>query len=159
MPKILVLLSLMISIVGFSAQGGAQSAASEGCNIINGVDLPALNPTGNIIGISRAYFAGDTILATISPPTGSGTPTSVELQVDGSVVDSDGFPGSVTYVFPSDGSFDVDFILDNGQASWTLTCGQPPQAVPTMPIYGLVLTILGLLLVASRRLQVSSKRK
>ena len=159
MPKILVSLLLMISILGFSVQGGAQSAASEGCDIINGVDLPAVNPTGNIFGISREYFAGDTILATISPPIGNGTPTSVELQVDGNVVDSDGFPGSVTYVFPSDGSFDVDFILDTGQASWTLTCGQPPQAVPAVPFYGLALTILGLLLLASRRLQVSTKHK
>ena len=159
MPKILVLLSLIISILGFSVQGSAQQATSEGCDILNGTDLPALNPTGGILGISRAYFAGDTILATVSPPTANGTPTSVELRVDGNVVDSDSFPGSVTYVFPSDGNFQVDMDLDDGQAAWTLTCGQPPQAVPTMPIYGLVLTILGLLLVASRRLQVSTKRK
>jgi len=158
-PKILVLLSLMISIIGFSVQGNAQPETSEGCDILNGVDLPALNPTGGIDGISRAYFAGDTILATVSPPTENGPPTSIELRLDGNVVDSDSFPGSVTYVFPSDGNFQVDIDLDDGQATWTLTCGQPPQAVPTMPIYGLVLTILGLLLVASRRLQVSTKRK
>ena len=159
MPRILVLLLFMISILGFSLQGSAQPATSEGCDILNGVDLPARNPTGGILGISRAYFAGDTILATVSPPTANGTPTSVELRVDGNVVDSDSFPGSVTYVFPSDGNFDVDMDLDDGQATWTLTCGQPPQSVPTMPIYGLVLTILGLLLVASRRLQVSTKHK
>jgi hypothetical protein len=159
MPKILVLLSLMIFILGFSFQGSAQPATSEGCDILNGVDLPALNPTGGILGISRAYFAGDTILATVSPPTANGTPTSVELRVDGNVVDSDSFPGSVTYVFPSDGNFQVDMDLDDGEATWTLTCGQPPQAVPTMSSYGLLLTIVGLLLVASRRFQVSTKRK
>lgn len=151
--KKILLLSFIASILGLSINANAQDAPSEGCGILNGIDLAALNPISSILGGGpRNFFSGDTIVATVAPPTASGTPTGVQLEVDTIVVDSDGFPGSVTYVFPADGDFEVDLILNTlpAQATWTITCGQPPTAaapVPTMSVWalGVLIGLTGLI--------------
>jgi len=61
-------------------------------------------------------------------------------------------PGTYTWTWGS--GVDADSLtLNVPAASATAT------AVPTLPVYGLALTMLGLLLVAGRRLRTSAKRK
>ena len=161
--KKMLLLTFTVSILGLSIKANAQAAPSAGCDILNGVDLATLNPTGAILGAPRAFFAGDTIVATVASPTATGTPTGVQLEIDTIVVDSDSFPGSVTYVFPADGNFQVDMRLDAAQATWTLTCGQPivppvpgpatAAPVPTLSVWalGVLIALTGLIGFSRRR--------
>jgi len=67
-------------------------------------------------------------------------------------------PGTYTWTWGS--GVDADSLtLNVPAASATPTPTPTATAVPTLPVYGLALTMLGLLLVAGRRLRTSAKRK
>jgi hypothetical protein len=144
---------MMLVTLGASVHAFAQPAPSEGCNIVNGVSYPLL--ASAILGVPRDFSAGDTIVATVSFPTTIPAPSTVTLEVDKSVVASSSYPGSVRYVFPSAGTFQVDMTLNRGEATWTVTCSQSAAqatAVPTMSIYFLVIASLIIVLLVFRNL-------
>ena len=80
------MLLVTFTILGLSLNATAQPASSAGCDNLNSVDLAAQNPVRGISNVvPRAFFAGYTISATVNPPTALGTPTRIELLLDGSV--------------------------------------------------------------------------
>lgn len=150
------MLLVTVAIAGLSLNAAAQPTSSAGCDNLNGVDLDAQNPVRGIgNSVPRAFFAGDTISATVNPPTALGTPDSIELLIDGSRVDSDGFPGSLTYLIPTDGDFLVLMRTNAAEATWTLTCSQSAasQTVPTIGIWGIgmLIGLIGVLGMYQRR--------
>jgi hypothetical protein len=152
-----VFLVTAISVISIEAV----AQLDDGCDVVNGVSSPVT--TGGIDSLDQlSWQAGETISATVYAPTGGAT--TVRLELDGSTVTSAAIPGTVSYEFAADGDARFHFLLDSGAATWELSCSQPvppgpPKPVPTMSAYGLVLTMLGLLLVATRRLRASARRK
>ena len=94
--------------------------------------------------------------------------------VDLTLIDSDddsagGLNSEISFVAPYTGQYLLSISEIDGDAmNWVMNVsgstgvvsasGASATAVPTMSAYGVVLTMLGLLLVATRRLRVSAKR-
>ena len=62
------------------------------------------------------------ITASAAPPTQVGTPTTLLLRVDFVEVDTSGFPGTVTYTFPTDATVALNWDLFPGNAVWSVGC-------------------------------------
>ena len=111
-----------------------------------------------------SWQAGETISALVYAMTGGATTARMEL--DGNIVATAAVPGTISYEFSADVDARYYFRLDTGSATWELSCTPPRPApplaaspVPAMTTYGLALTVLGLLLLAARRLSSASRRR
>jgi uncharacterized repeat protein (TIGR01451 family) len=108
--------------------GPANAAPSEGCTLINGPSVDGVY--NSAFAEPRSYMAGETILVTAgSPDSGLTSAISLRVGVDNPppVVDTDGFPGSLTYTIPADGSYALGWAADVGNVTWSVSC-TPLQA-------------------------------
>ena len=80
----------------------AADPPSAGCQFLNDPIWDSHYTGGPIASLD--FAAGDLIRMTAAKPTSFGTPTTVTLTVDGAVVDSSTFPGTVEYVIPTTGT-------------------------------------------------------
>jgi hypothetical protein len=105
---------------------GAPPPMSAGCNDVNNQRF--VEYRGASEGPSF-FFAGETITVGAFPPS-SGSPTTVRLEFPvGTVVDTAPFPGTVSYVVPTDGESTVLWSLDRGTATFVPHC-EPAPARP-----------------------------
>lgn len=170
-----LVLSITVSI-GWTVTTQAQVSSSDGCQLLNSAARDGLYASYGGGGTAVQFFAGDLVQINAGNPSDFGSATSTSLFVsgpnedfvdfdNGTPVDTDIFPGSLSYEFPADITTVVGWKVDQDNVTWTVSCVSsevstpPATAVPTMPAYGLVLTMLGLLVVVSRRLRASAKRK
>lgn len=129
-------------------------------------DLVDQNDDGNCPPLTVDTVSGDcydTYLELASLPAGDYTVTV--MQYDNFATGpnlSDGFDGTSAVNFDGRTSFWAFDILNADSSSGPPVVppgtGAPANAIPTMSAYGLVLTMLGLLLVAGRRLRASARR-
>ena len=118
---------LLFSAAGLASAAESASSESEGCQMANDPFLDA-QYGGASMG-PREFFAGEHISASANPPSAGAQPTIVRLLVETSapppfvVIDAKPFPGTVSYTFPTDGLYFVDWNVDttNG-ATWTVSC-------------------------------------
>ncbi len=120
--------SMALTAALLVAMPASPASALSGCQIVD------IGPEfGGTVGFSGyEFFAGEQITGTPSTPTGSATPTTITLTVDGTVVDTTAFPGTVSYIFPADDtSVRVEFRVSPGSSvTWDLSC---QLARPTTP--------------------------
>src|SRR5215207_2365890 len=66
------------------------------------------------------YAAGESITISAGPPTSEGTPTSITLRVNGAIVATAPFPGTLTYVIPTAGPYSLQWNVNAnaGNATW-----------------------------------------
>jgi len=154
--KCFFLVSLLASGLTGGANGYAQVQYSAGCDYINSSTWPI---TANWIQIFLEFSANEVIVASTTSDLASGSPipTRTRLYVDESEVDEDGFPGVVSYRFPSDGVANVRWEVDNGNAIWVIGCSvsQPSAPVPAFGWPGAVLLAILLGCFAIFRLAIS----
>ena len=101
----------------------AQSAAtlSPGCQKLNDPFWDGHYGLGLMPGYD--FWAGEGI---IMRATNDPSATTITLNVHGQTVDTSPFPGAVSYVFPEDVvSESLDWIVDIGDADWTVSCSPP----------------------------------
>jgi uncharacterized repeat protein (TIGR01451 family) len=99
---------------------------SAGCHAVNDPARDAFLAS-DFVGPLQ-FFAGEEITATATEPTEFGPTTTLILAVDGTTVDTDGFPGTVSYIFPATTTATVSWDVDQGNVTWALSCrgGQTP---------------------------------
>jgi hypothetical protein len=139
--RYMVVFSLIVSAVLFSfphpQPSLAQAALSPGCTAIND---PAWD--GNYGGGgpgAHDFYAGETLTMTAGTPTVGGTPDTLRLFIGVTLVDTESFPGTLTYTFPADTNTTVswDTLLLSGDApdvTWTVSCeytGLPERPTPS----------------------------
>ena len=103
---------------------------SQGCALANSGEL-----NGFLVGgsVSVEFFQGETLIVHSGEPV-SGPPTGTELQVNAVVVDSGGFPATLSYTFPADGTYGILWRVFTDVATFTLTCTPaPPTTTTTTP--------------------------
>lgn len=108
-------------------------ALSDGCAAANSPEYDGLYASG-AAGNGAAFFhAGEVVVAQASEPTSFGTPTEIAMRVSDDppafevvVVDTDGFPGTVTYAIPADGTYLVNWTSFDANVTWTVNCTAPP---------------------------------
>ena len=123
--------------VGLVALGAAVSgpelrqaaAASMGCDKVNSFVL-GNQPSFTMGGYT--FDAGDTVSVTAVAPS-SGSPTAVEITVDGTLVATQPYPGTASYVIPTTGPIgSLVFRVDTGTATLDIACvAAAPTATPT----------------------------
>jgi hypothetical protein len=121
-----VLFSLLMSLL-FTATITAQESVSLGCSGVSDYNN-IIQPSVHILTIRHApYFAGDQIFVTSDVPTTGDTPTRSTMTVNGVLVDTDGFPGAMSYTIPVDGWYILVFESTPGTASWYMDCTPGPR--------------------------------
>jgi FIMAH domain len=72
-------------------------------------------------GPDLQFAAGEHITMAAGLPAVVGPLSQVTLRIDGTVVQTTGFPGTVEYTFPAAGTHLVAWNVD-GDATWTVSC-------------------------------------
>jgi len=120
-----------------SASGVAQVQLSDGCDFVNSDIFDA--QYGSVGPIMRVFATNERILLSTASPISTGTPTTTSLFINSTEVDTDGFPGTVSYQFLGDGSAQVDWEIDSGNVTWTAECfvdDPPPSSATPIPTLG-----------------------
>ena len=138
--KFFVAFSGVLWVLTASTSGIAQVPVpiSAGCAEINAVS--DLSSGGSFINDFLAY---ERIVLTADLPD-SGTPTGITLSVDSTEVDSDGFPGEVSYQILVDGSAEILYRSEGGSVTWEGTCapGKPPSnSIPALSWQGITVLV------------------
>jgi RTX calcium-binding nonapeptide repeat (4 copies) len=104
------------------APPASAQSLSEGCQAANSPDYEGFYVAGWIL--RKPFGAGERLAASASPPTDPGTPTTVALRVNGVIVDTAAFPGTVEYVFMTAGAYWAEWDVDDAgpSAMWTVSC-------------------------------------
>ncbi|HLF74887.1 MAG TPA: PxKF domain-containing protein [Anaerolineales bacterium] len=138
------LMALLVLALAFGASGAqvarAQEGLSEGCAQLAFVG----QFLGEMHGLGFApfhFFAGETVRVTVGGPS-TGDPQTVSI-INHVVVATALFPGTASYIIPSDGIIDnLVFTLDQGSATMVIECTaagfnfsgffQPVDNLPTL---------------------------
>ena len=108
-----VILGVSGVVAGTAPQASAQQALSAGCTTLND---PLLDSAYAGAGPGpRQFLAGEVITVSAGEPTSAGTPTATQLRVNQVVVASGGFPATLSYTVPADGTYTVDWSADRGE--------------------------------------------
>lgn len=129
-----ITIGLILANVGF-----AQSQLSQGCSGINNPQFDGQYADTN--PGPWAFNAGDSLQMTASPPDSTGQ-VNVELFVNGNLVDSVPFPGTVAYTFTTDMTVDVKWITFNN-ATWVVDCFADSPPPPSAPLSSSPVPTLG----------------
>ena len=125
------------------ASGVAQTGLSEGCDYVNNNFFDA--EYGSSGSNARVFAANETIVVSATAPIVTGTPTKISFFLNSTEIDTDGFPGTVSYKILSDGSPLPSWFVDNGVVNWTAECfaDEPPSSsstpIPTLGWQGIAL--------------------
>ena len=125
--------------------GVAQTGLSEGCDYVNNDFYDAAY--GDSGWNLRDFAANEKIVVTAAAPIINGTPTKISFYLDNVEVDTDGFPGTVSYQVLADGPVLPSWDIDSGTVTWTAECfaDEPPPSsatpVPTLSWQGIALLI------------------
>jgi len=118
-----VILGVSGVVAGTAPQASAQQALSEGCTTLND---PLLDSAYSGAGPGpRQYLAGEVITVSAGEPTSAGTPTATQLRVNQVVVASGGFPATLSYTVPADGTYTVNWFAIVANATWNVSCTPP----------------------------------
>ena len=121
-------------VAGTASQGSAGTVLSEGCNALNDPDLDGQYQGANTVG---QFLAGEEITVSAGEPVEGPAPFTRLLinAVDGV---SGGFPATLSYTVPADGSYSVEWFVifaTTGNATWMVSCtpAPPPTTTTTLP--------------------------
>jgi hypothetical protein len=123
-------LAALSAIAGAASQVSAQEGLSQGCTTFNDPNFADMGSSEEL-GFPMPFHAGETITVSAGEPTDGGPPTVTELWLDigpfgnPEVVDSGGFPATLHYTMPADGTHNVGFRVNAGQATWRPSCAAP----------------------------------
>ncbi len=126
---------LLSGLTGFalrSADAADTPALSAGCTALNGSAYDVTGASGYAGSIT--LLAGERVVVTAGAPM-TESPTAFEIAVDWNAAQSAAVPGTATWVVPADGSYILYWSVDNGGATWTVSCeapGQDPTPTPTI---------------------------
>ncbi len=118
----------LILAAGLTTSVNAFAVLSEGCDTFAdhfGTFMWTQLGTGD-----QSFFAGETITVSAEVPS-SGTPTQVTLKVDdvdGAVVDTAAYPGTVSYKFSASGIYSVVVSVDQGESTFLGSCTEDAAA-------------------------------
>lgn len=123
LPLALVAATAVAVFAAVAAPPARADGLSVGCaGFPTAVDVVATE-----VVVAAPFAAGEEVSGTATlPPTGS--PTTVSLRVNETIVDSTTYPGTVSYVIPATGTYSLQFFVDAGGADWVFSCTLTPEA-------------------------------
>lgn len=102
---------------------------SSGCTSLNAAMYDGFY--SGSFGGQGTFNAGERISFSVNSPQ-SGTPTQIRFDRDFVTVLTASYPGTLVYQVPANAMFFVGWTLDNGQATWQVSCGLTgDQTTPT----------------------------
>ena len=114
--------------MGIAPAASADHSLSNGCQLLidRPLDPDGIHTTSIVLGLFT-FAAGEHISGTATGPFVGDQPTTVTLQLNGTVVDTATFPGVVEYTIPTTAKHSVVFSVDRGAAKWDLDCAAAPH--------------------------------
>jgi hypothetical protein len=125
MPRIRSFPIVLATMVSLNAAAAASAQGlSPGCQLLNDPSWEAGLPHsgGGFPNAPQPFAAGELITMFAAETTLNGTPTTVMLIVNGVVVDTAPFPGTVQYLIPTEGDYTVAWTVDMGNNTWSVSC-------------------------------------
>lgn len=105
------------SVLLFTAPAQAQTL-SLGCIIYDGTGGISVGGSFNDL----PFNAGERIVSMADFPVNVIPATQIRMEIDGVIVDTDSFPGTVSYTFQSDGIYDVGSFGNGQNLTWSNSC-------------------------------------
>jgi hypothetical protein len=130
----IVAAALLVQLVGSallpsgSVRAQTPPPLSSGCTALNATTYDGFF-SGSFAG-QLTFIAGELISLSANPPQ-SGSPTQIRFDRDFVTVLTAQYPGTLVYQVPANGMFFLSWTLDNGQATWQVSCGL--TGTPTTP--------------------------
>jgi hypothetical protein len=127
----LVLASVLALGLLAGGVGRRQAAASQGCDLVNATGTISLSDD---VGLPPSPFAAGDEISVVAGDPSSGRPTDFILNLDHVAVDVAAFPGTVNYLVPTAGLYEIFVIVNPAGAKATLTfscIAAPPTPTPT----------------------------
>ena len=149
--KSIVFYLVFVSGLATSTSGITQVQIAAGCDYLNNQEVESYSSTRGIL----KFYAGERIVISSGLPANSGTPVTTILSLDSVVVDTDGFPGTVSHTFLVDRAVQILWAIEGsnpyngGNVTWTTDCNtgdviyvpQYPNAIPTLNWQGVAVLI------------------
>jgi hypothetical protein len=130
----LLVAQLLVSAILPTNAAHAQSVPlSSGCVAINGAVYDGVYSSSFAGRLS--FIAGERISLTAAAPH-TGIPTEIRFDINFATAQTADYPGTLVYRVPANSTFTASWTLDNGTASWLVSCGvtgepHSPTATPT----------------------------
>lgn len=137
--------AMFLAGLAASANLAAQAPVSAGCDYINSSPWPV---QASWIQLYLEFGADEFVVASVTSDlsTGLPVPTQTRLYVDDTLVDETGFPGTVSYRFPTSGTFNARWEVEPGNALWTIRCLASQPSLPVPGLGGLGVGLLAALM-------------
>ena len=103
-----------------AAQEATAAPLSSGCELLNDPHFHGLFAGGSIL-VPTDFNTNETVTVSAEAPS-VGSPTLVFLRVGATMVSNGAYPGTIHYTFPFDVSTTLDFGVDRGGATLTVSC-------------------------------------
>jgi hypothetical protein len=143
--------SLVLALgLATSMSGVAQAQIESGCDYLRNNNED--NYYHSTIGTLK-FNAGETIVISSGEPSDDSPHVATQLTLDGILVDTDGFPGTVHYQFLADRTVQIQWyiegtnVFNGGNVTWTTKCIQIGQykgsseSIPTLSWQGITVLI------------------
>jgi hypothetical protein len=96
---------------------------SAGCALLNQSGFDGLY-SGQTVN-NRSFSAGEAVTVTAGPPTDFGVASVVLLFIFPDVAElSTSFPGTLTYIFPATGLYNLGWQAPRDNVTWSVSCAQ-----------------------------------
>jgi hypothetical protein len=130
---VLVAQLLTSAILPTNAVHAQSVPLSSGCVALNGAVYDGVYSSSFAGRLS--FIAGERISLTAAAPH-TGIPTEIRFEINFATAQTADYPGTLVYRVPANSTFTTSWTLDNGTASWLVSCGltgEPtsPAATPT----------------------------
>ena len=122
--KSIVFYLVFASGLATSTSGITQVQIEAGCDFLRNQEVDSYSSTYGTL----EFNAGERIVISSGLPANSGTPITTILSLDSVVVDTDGFPGTVSYKFLVDRTVQILWAIEGsnpyngGNVTWTTDC-------------------------------------
>lgn len=132
LKRLIILIVLLQGFVLMSLPTQAQSVLSAGCTVVND---PFFDDSYISVQttVSIAFNANEYILVEAGLPIYGGTPTLITLYINGAIVATSSFPGTVAYVIPSTANYEFAWSVNSGGSTWSASCTDTPPPAPPAP--------------------------
>jgi hypothetical protein len=120
--------AMILSVI--AAPVASAQPSSPGCSFLN---IP-VHDAHYFSSTPQPYdlVAGDRLTMAAGAPTSEGNPTTVTLFIDGVVVDTAAFPGVVEVEIEASGTYEIEWAIDAGNATWMVGCNAPDCSAVTV---------------------------
>lgn len=127
---LLIMQFLLTAFIPAETARAQTATLSSGCAALNDATYDGVY-SGAFAG-TLSFRAGESISLTVAEPQ-TGLPTEIRFEINFATAQAVAYPGTLVYPISTDITFAGSWTLDNGSASWLVSCGPSGDSITTTP--------------------------